>query len=109
MAEQRRRVKYLIPHAQFFLIRDVKQRRNKYFARKEPADEDVYGLVPNEVAIDSEDFCVMRDSIDQMQQQLSRGLQDLKELGALMKEAVDQREGYEMINRRADTERQPQQ
>ncbi|CAI5741553.1 unnamed protein product [Peronospora destructor] len=112
MAERRRRVEYLISHAQFFLIRDVKQRRNKYFARKEPAfemDEDDYGLVPNEVAIDSEDFCIMRDSIDQMQQQLSRGLQDLKELRALVKEAVDQREGYTMINRRADTERQQQQ
>ena len=112
MAEQRHRVKHLIPHAQFCLIRGVEQRKRKYFARNKPSleeNEDDYRLELNEVAIDSEDFRVMRDSIDQMQQQLSRGLQDLQELRALVTEAIGQREECKLIPRRADTKRQQHQ
>ncbi|UIZ22492.1 hypothetical protein KXD40_004965 [Peronospora effusa] len=104
MVEQRRRVEYLIPRAQFFLIRGAEQRRSEYFARKESpfeTDEDEYGLVFNEVTIDSEDLRVMRDSINQMQQQLGRGLKDLKELRALVKEAVREQDYHSTGRHRA--------
>ncbi|KAI9916121.1 hypothetical protein PsorP6_017071 [Peronosclerospora sorghi] len=46
----------------------------------------------DEVTIDSDDFQVMRNSVDTMQQQIKRGLEDLAEIRALLKEAAAQRE-----------------
>lgn len=62
-------------------------------------------LEPDEVAIDSQDLRVMRDSVDKMQQQLSRGLHDIEEIRALVKQAAAQREygRREMTMRRANT------
>ncbi|KAG3230655.1 hypothetical protein PI124_g24247 [Phytophthora idaei] len=49
-------------------------------------------LQPDEVAIDSEDLQVMRDSVNRMQQQISRGLRDIQEIHALVKQAAAQRD-----------------
>ncbi|KAG3127438.1 hypothetical protein PC128_g27100, partial [Phytophthora cactorum] len=49
-------------------------------------------LQPDEVAIDSEDLQVMRDSVNRMQQQISRGLRDIQEIRALVKQAAAQRD-----------------
>ncbi|KAG2758752.1 hypothetical protein PC129_g24445 [Phytophthora cactorum] len=49
-------------------------------------------LQPDEVAIDSEDLQVMRDSVNRMQQQISRGLRHIQEIRALVKQAAAQRD-----------------
>ncbi|KAF1774648.1 hypothetical protein GQ600_16539 [Phytophthora cactorum] len=46
----------------------------------------------DEVAIDSEDLQVMRDSVNRMQQQISRGLRHIQEIRALVKQAAAQRD-----------------
>ncbi|KAI9983509.1 hypothetical protein PInf_007540 [Phytophthora infestans] len=49
-------------------------------------------LQPDEIIVDSEDLQVMRDSVDKMHQQLSRGLRDIQEIRDLVKQAAAQRE-----------------
>ncbi|KAL3672870.1 hypothetical protein V7S43_002172 [Phytophthora oleae] len=49
-------------------------------------------LQPDEITIDSHDLQVMRDSVDTMQQQLSRALRDIQEIRAMVNQAAAQRE-----------------
>ena len=64
----------------------------------ESDEDDILG--PDEVVITDEDIRSIRDSVDKMQQQLSRGIQDIEEIRAMVKEAAVQDE-REMIARRA--------
>ncbi|CAH0478424.1 unnamed protein product [Peronospora belbahrii] len=103
-ADQPRRVKCFIPHAQFLLIPRAgalyHQRKSKSFVQNEPQfelDGNDDELMPNEVAFNSEDLRIMRDSIERMRQELSRGLQNLLELRALMKEVASQQEYCEDV------------
>ncbi|KAF4039341.1 hypothetical protein GN244_ATG08474 [Phytophthora infestans] len=85
--EQRRQAKSLIPHASFLLIpcsRAHRRRQHEMDAGEE--------LQPDEIIVDSEDLQVMRDSVDKMHQQLSRGLRDIQEIRDLVKQAAAQRE-----------------
>ncbi|KAG2778250.1 hypothetical protein Pcac1_g11745 [Phytophthora cactorum] len=90
--EQRRQGKSLVPHAQFLLIHCSRRRQNTIL--KVPSFEMDGGeeLQPDEVAIDSEDLQVMRDSVNRMQQQISRGLRHIQEIRALVKQAAAQRD-----------------
>ncbi|KAG7384678.1 hypothetical protein PHYPSEUDO_002371 [Phytophthora pseudosyringae] len=95
-ADQRRQAKCLIPHAQkqLLLILGARalRRRQHLSARKEPPLEMDEELGPDEVAVDGEDLQVMRDSVDKMQRQFSRGLRDIQEIRALVEQAAAQRE-----------------
>uniref|UniRef100_M4C1W1 Uncharacterized protein n=1 Tax=Hyaloperonospora arabidopsidis (strain Emoy2) TaxID=559515 RepID=M4C1W1_HYAAE len=104
--EQRLRVKCLIPRSHFLVFPGIgslhQQTRSKHVCQKDQVSEsdedDILG--PDEVVITDEDIRSIRDSVDKMQQQLSRGIQDIEEIRAMVKEAAVQDE-REMIARRA--------
>ncbi|EGZ09933.1 hypothetical protein PHYSODRAFT_318422 [Phytophthora sojae] len=90
-ALQRRQAKFVLQHRQLLLGALFQYRRRQYpaVAPKEPFVE---MESDDEIAIDSEDLKVMRDSVDTMQQQLRRGLRDIAEIRELVKQAAAQRE-----------------
>ncbi|KAE9019244.1 hypothetical protein PR003_g13299 [Phytophthora rubi] len=94
-AMQRRQAKCLFPHAQFLRIPRAGA-LFQYRRRQQPAVSDKEPLVETErdeeTAIDSEDLKVMRDSVHAMQQQLRRGLRDVKEIRELFKRVAAQQE-----------------
>uniref|UniRef100_A0AAV1UT44 Uncharacterized protein n=1 Tax=Peronospora matthiolae TaxID=2874970 RepID=A0AAV1UT44_9STRA len=104
--EQRLRVKCLIPRSHFLVFPGIgsfhQQTRSKYLCQKDhvsESDEDDL-LGSDDVVITDEDIRSIRDSVDKMQQQLSRGIRDIEEIRAMVKEAAVQ-DAREMNARRA--------
>ncbi|KAG6596064.1 Ankyrin repeat [Phytophthora cinnamomi] len=92
-AQHRRQVKCLFPNAQFLLVPSA----GALFRRQYPIAVN-HNAPPfeieggDEIAIDSEDLKVMRESVDTMRQQLRRGLRDIEEIRNLIKRVVAQRD-----------------
>ncbi|KAL4093780.1 hypothetical protein PRIC1_011210 [Phytophthora ramorum] len=113
-AHQHRQAKHLAPRARF-LLGPTTVALFTYTRRQHPVEKQSQfngdtddDFRHDEVAIDSEDIQVMRDSVDSMQQQLRRGLRDIQEVRALVKQAVALREFEKHdINYGAMTKRSP--
>ncbi|OWZ15207.1 hypothetical protein PHMEG_00011197 [Phytophthora megakarya] len=82
------------PHVQPLLVPSVgilfQHRQRHHFPLLEPSVD--MNRDKSAVTIDSLDFQAMRDSVNKMQQQLSRGLRDIQEIRVMVKRAVAQRE-----------------
>ncbi|CAI5708550.1 unnamed protein product [Hyaloperonospora brassicae] len=109
-AEQRQRVKCFVPRSYFLVIPGTSSHHQqaqskKYFGQPvqlpECDEDDILG--PDEVVISDTDLRAMRDSVDNMQQQLSRGLRDIEEIRALVREAAV-RDSLETDARRANSD-----